>query len=96
MEINMHRDITHTGYKAKALFEKGEESWLRKAIVSIPHDIIKDDLTFVTDEYLKLHTSSHILPLWGGGFSLFALLLSSFIVKWDNVSDIFFFLVLLL
>jgi len=31
MEINMHRDITHTGYKAKALFEKGEESWLRKA-----------------------------------------------------------------
>jgi len=31
MGVNLHRDITHTEYKAKALFEKGEESWLRKA-----------------------------------------------------------------
>ena len=85
MTDKFYRPITHQGYKSKkveeglknsfhhvpkAILRKGDEIWN----IAIENIGKKRDFHFGDDKYLLRDSESKVVPIWGGGISLFGLI----------------------
>ena len=68
------REVTHTQYTGiKKIGDKGPQSWLQKVIVPLDEYFYKSKMghPYVSDEFIKMKSNSHITPFaWGGQFYL--------------------------